>query len=80
MSEIKTRDYINKSLDEMTAEELRHGALKWAANEAHGEGLGDARASIGGERSATRSEPKVGKKALKARIAALEAQLNGGAR
>jgi hypothetical protein len=41
MSEIKTRDYINKSLDEMTAEELRHGALKWATNEAEGQGLID---------------------------------------
>jgi hypothetical protein len=77
MSDIKTRDYINKSLDQMSAEELRHGALQWAMNEAQGDGLGDARAGIGGERAAPRSEPKVGKKALLARIAALEAQLNG---
>jgi hypothetical protein len=80
MSDIKTRNYVNKPLDEMSAEELRHGALKWMTNEAEGEGLGDARASIGGERSAARSEPKVGKKALKARIAALEAQIGGGSR
>jgi hypothetical protein len=77
MSDIKTRDYINKSLEEMTAEELRSGALKWMTNEADGQGLGDARAGIGGEGAAARSEPKVGKKELKARIAALEAQIRG---
>jgi hypothetical protein len=75
MSDIKTRNYVNKPLDEMTAEELRHGALKWMTNE--GEGLGDARASLGGERSAARSEPKVSRKELKAKIAALEAQIRG---
>ena len=78
MSNIKTRDYINKSLDEMTAEELRAGALKWMTNEADGDGLGDARAGIGGDRPGTRTEPKVGKKALKALIAELEAKLKGG--
>ncbi len=77
MSNIKTRDYINKPLDDMTAEELRAGALKWCMNEAEGDGLGDARAGIGGERTAARSEPKVGKKALKARISELEAKLKG---
>lgn len=78
MSNIKTRDYVNKTLDEMSAEELRAGALKWMTNEAEGDGLGDARAGIGGDKARERTEPKVGKKALKARIAELEAKLKGG--
>ena len=73
MSEIKTRDYINKSLDEMTAEELRHGALKWATNEAEGQGLGDARAAKKVKDDKLGSIDKMRRK-----IAALEAKIKGG--
>lgn len=79
--EIKVRDYAKKDLDQMTAEELRHGALKWMQAEAKGEGRGDERAAratevkakvMGGEGK------KNGKKALLARIQQLEQRLNGG--
>jgi hypothetical protein len=77
MSEIKVRDYARKDIDEMTTDELRHGALKWMRAEAKGEGLGD-------EKAARATEPKVkymgeakkpGKKALLARIEQLEQRL-----
>jgi hypothetical protein len=79
--EIKVRDYARKELDEMTAEELRHGALKWMQAEAKGEGRGDEKAA-----RATEAKVKVmggegkkqGKKALLARIQQLEQRLNGG--
>ncbi|MEI9974613.1 MAG: hypothetical protein WDO73_22740 [Ignavibacteriota bacterium] len=80
--EIKVRDYARKELDEMTAEELRHGALKWMQAEAKGEGRGDEKAAratevkakaIGGD-----GGKKQGKKALLARIQQLEQRLNGG--
>ena len=80
MSDIKVRDYARKDIEEMTAEELRHGALKWMRAEAKGEGLGDEKAAKATEAKAKYmgEGKKTGKKALLARIAALEAQLKGG--
>ena len=70
---IKTKNYIQKDLDEMSAEELRHGALKWCMAEAGGEGRGDAQAEkkILGAKQA-------GVDKLRRKVAALEAQLKGG--
>ncbi len=75
MSDIKARDYANKTIDQMSAEELRDGALKWMMAEAQGEGLGDLQAGqLGGGKKGG------GKKALLARIEQLEAQIKGGGR
>jgi hypothetical protein len=72
MSEVKTKNYINKSIDEMSAEELRHGALKWCLAEQQGEGLGDQQAAK------KIKDDKVGSiDKLRRKIAALEAQLKG---
>jgi hypothetical protein len=79
--EIKVRDYARKDLDEMTAEELRHGALKWMQAEAEGEGRGDAKAEKAAEpkiKAKTMGGKKQGKKALLARIQQLEQRLSGG--
>jgi len=70
---IKTKQYIEKDLDEMTAEELRHGALKWMTAEAEGEGRGDARAE---KKILDAKQANVDK--LRRRVATLEAQLKGG--
>jgi hypothetical protein len=70
---VKTKQYIGKDLDSMTAEELRHGALKWMQAEATGEGLGDARAAK------KINDEKLGSIAkMRKRIATLEAQVKGG--
>jgi len=73
---IKTKHYLNKDFDAMSAEELRHGALKWLNAEAKGEGLGDEKAA-----KASKIKQEVmgeGKKDLRARITALEQQIKAG--
>lgn len=70
---IKTKQYIEKDLDQMTAEELRHGALKWMMAEAEGEGRGDAQAE---KKILDAKQANVDK--LRRRVATLEAQLKGG--
>ena len=70
---VKTKQYIEKDLDSMTAEELRHGALRWLQAEAEGQGLGDQQAEkkIRGVKQANVDK-------LRRKVAALEAQLKGG--
>lgn len=74
---MKVRDYANKDIDEMTAEELRHGALLWMNAEAEGEGRGDEKAAKKTEvkERVLGQEKQHGKKALLARIEQLEGQL-----
>jgi hypothetical protein len=81
MSDIKVRDYAKKDIDDMTAEELRHGALKWMTAEAKGEGQGDAKAEKAAEpkfKAKVMGEKKPKRKELLSRIEQLERQLKNG--
>jgi hypothetical protein len=77
---VKTKQYLGKDIDSMSADELRHGALKWLEAEAKGEGRGDekaARASQIKVKVMGGGGKKPGRKALLARIEQLEQKLKG---
>ena len=69
---VKTKQYIEKDLDAMTAEELRHGALRWLQAEAEGQGLGDQQAE-----KKVRGVKQANVDKLRRKVAAVEAQLKG---